>query len=58
LVKIIFFVKQSKNSIWITSKSKQNSEVIIGFFLFTIICYFLHPNFFMDLSIVVGLTLF
>jgi hypothetical protein len=32
LVKIIFFVKQSKNSIWITSKSKQNSEVIIGFF--------------------------
>jgi hypothetical protein len=26
-------------------------------FLFVIICYFLHPNLFMDLSLVVGLTL-
>jgi hypothetical protein len=51
-------VKQSKNCIWITNKSVQSSEILIGIFLFVIIWYFLHPNLFMDLSIVLGLSLF
>jgi NADH-quinone oxidoreductase subunit N len=58
LVKIVFFVKESKNSMWITNNSKQNSEILVGLFLFVIICYFIHPNLLVDLSIVVGLTLF
>jgi NADH-quinone oxidoreductase subunit N len=58
LVKIVFFVKDSKNSLWITHTSKQNTEFLIGLFLFVILCYFLHPNLFIDLSIVMGLTLF
>jgi hypothetical protein len=58
MVKIVFFVSQAKNSIWITSKGKQNTEFFIGVFLFVILCYFLHPNLFMDLSIVIGLSLF
>jgi hypothetical protein len=58
LVKIVFFVKESKNSMWITNSSKQNSEILIGLFLFVIVCYFLHPNLLIDFSIVVGLSLF
>jgi hypothetical protein len=54
----MFFVKNSKNSIWITNNSNQNTEIIIGIFLFFIICYFLHPNLIIDFSIVLGLTLF
>jgi hypothetical protein len=54
----MFFVKNSKNSMWITNTSKQNTEIFMGCFLFVIICYFLHPDLFVDFSIVVGLLLF
>jgi len=58
MVKLMFFVKDSKNCIWITNKSKKNSEILIGIFLFFILCYFLHPNLIIDFSIVMGLLLF
>lgn len=57
LVKIMFFVKHSKNSIWITNSTRQNTEIFIGFFLFVAICYFLHPNLFINFSIVLGLAI-
>lgn len=58
MVKLMFFVKDSKNCIWITNKTKKNSEILIGIFLFFILCYFLHPDLIIDFSIVMGLLLF
>jgi NADH-quinone oxidoreductase subunit N len=58
LVKIIFFIKNSKNSFWVTNKSIKNTEIVIGSFLFFIVCFFLHPNLILDYAIVVGLCLF
>jgi NADH-quinone oxidoreductase subunit N len=58
IVKIIFFVKNAKNTMWTTNKAKQNTEFIIGFFLIIISCYFLHPNLIINLSILLGLILF
>ncbi len=57
-VKIIFFVKQHKNTIQTTNKSKKNTEFVICFFLYITLCYFLEPNLFIDFSTVVGLVLF
>jgi NADH-quinone oxidoreductase subunit N len=58
LVKILFFVKNSKNSLWFTNKSQQNNEIIIGSFLFFIIFYYFFPNFVIDFSVVVSLLMF
>jgi hypothetical protein len=58
MVKLMFFVKDSKNCIWITNKTKKNSEILIGIFLFFILCYFLHPDLIIDFSIVMSLLLF
>jgi NADH-quinone oxidoreductase subunit N len=58
MVKLMFFVKGSKNCIWITNKSKTNSEVLIGVFLLLILSYFLHPDLIIDFSVVIGLLLF
>ena len=58
LIKIFFFTKHSKNSLWITNNKKQNTEFFVAFFLFIIICYFLHPNLFINFSVVFGLILF
>ena len=58
LVKIVFFVKDSKNYLWITHNSKQKTELVISLFSFLILGYFIHPNLFIDLSLVIGLTLF
>jgi hypothetical protein len=57
MVKIMFFVKNSKNELWVTSNTKQNTELISGVFLFFIICYFLYPNLIVNFSTVVGLLL-
>jgi NADH:ubiquinone oxidoreductase subunit 2 (subunit N) len=57
IVKVMFFVNTTKNNLWVTNKTKQNTEVVIGFFMFVILFYFLYPNLFIDFSIVVGLTL-
>jgi NADH-quinone oxidoreductase subunit N len=57
MVKILFFVKNSKNTLWITSVEKKNTEIVIGIFLFFICCYFLYPNLIVNFSIVVGLSL-
>jgi NADH-quinone oxidoreductase subunit N len=58
LVKIMFFLKDSKNSIWIANKSNKNTEVIIGVFMFFILCYFLRPNLIIDFAIALGLVMF
>jgi NADH-quinone oxidoreductase subunit N len=58
VVKIMFFAKSKKSNLWITNKSKQNTEIMMGSFLFFIICYFLYPNLIINFSIVAGLTLF
>jgi hypothetical protein len=54
----MFFFKKSKNTIWITSTSKKNTEISIGFFLLIILTYFLCPNLFVNFSIALGLALF
>jgi hypothetical protein len=54
----MFFNKNSKNFIWVTNKSKQNSEFFIGFFMFIILCYFLHPNLILDFSIATSISMF
>jgi len=58
LVKIMFFVKQVKNSFWITHNSKKNSEFIIASFLFAIMFYFIHPDFLIALAMSISLCLF
>jgi NADH:ubiquinone oxidoreductase subunit 2 (subunit N) len=58
LVKIMFFVKNSRNYLWVTHNSTQNTELMIAFFTFVIICFFIHSDLFINLSIVTGLTLF
>lgn len=58
LVKIMFFVKNSKNYLWITNKKVQSTEFIISFFTFVVISFFLHPNLLINFSIVTSLTLF
>jgi NADH-quinone oxidoreductase subunit N len=57
IIKIMFFVNTTKNNLWVTNKTKQNTEIIIGFFLFIILFYFLYPNLIVDVSNVVSLTL-
>ena len=54
----MFFLKTSKNTIWITNKTKMNTEFVISFFLFVVLCLFLRPNLFVDFSSAIGLTLF
>jgi hypothetical protein len=54
----MFFVKNSKNSLWLTNSTVQNTEITIGIFLFFILFYFLHPNLIMDFATSVGLSLF
>jgi hypothetical protein len=46
----MFFVNTTKNNLWITNKTKQNTEFIIGFFTFVIMFYFLYPNLIIDMS--------
>ena len=58
IIKIMFFLKTSKNTIWITNKTKMNTEFVISFFLFVVLCLFLRPNLFVDFSSAIGLTLF
>jgi NADH:ubiquinone oxidoreductase subunit 2 (subunit N) len=58
IVKIMFFIKNSKNNLWLTHKSKQNTEIMIGCFLFFVLCLFLYPNLIVNFSTVVGLILF
>jgi hypothetical protein len=57
MVKIVFFVKNSKNNLWITSVGKKNTEIVIAMFLFFMVCYFLYPNLIVNFSIVLGLSL-
>jgi hypothetical protein len=54
----MFFAKSKKSNLWVTGSSKKNTEVVLGSFLFFIICYFLYPNLIINFSIVTGLTLF
>jgi hypothetical protein len=54
----MFFARSKKSNLWVTNSSKQNTEVMMGSFLFFIICYFLYPNLIINFSIVAGLTLF
>jgi hypothetical protein len=54
----MFFVKQVKNSFWITHNSKKNSEFIIASFLFAIMFYFIHPDFLIALAMSISLCLF
>lgn len=57
LVKIMFFVSQSKNCLWLTNKSVQNTELIIGLLFLFVLCFFMRPNLIIDFSIAVGLAL-
>lgn len=57
IIKVMFFVNTTKNNLWITNKTKQNTEFIIGFFTFVIMFYFLYPNLIIDMSTVISLTL-
>ena len=58
VIKIMFFLKNSKNTIWVTNKTKTNTDFIISFFLFVILTFFIRPNLFIDFSNAIGLTLF
>jgi hypothetical protein len=53
----MFFVNTIKNNLWITSKTKQNTEIVIAFFMFIILFYFLYPNLILDFTTVVSLSL-
>jgi NADH-quinone oxidoreductase subunit N len=57
-VKIMFFVKQTKNSMWFTANTTKNTELLIGFFLFIILFFFLQPCLFLNFSTALGLALF
>jgi NADH-quinone oxidoreductase subunit N len=58
LIKVFFFTKTSKNSLWISSKSKNNTELIIGSLMIFNTCLFLRPDILSNLSTVVGFILF
>ena len=58
IVKIMFFVKTLKNSIWLTNKAKQNTELVCAVFSFIILFYFLNPTLVLNLSIAVSFLLF
>ena len=57
IIKVMFFVNTIKNNLWITSKTKQNTEIVIAFFMFIILFYFLYPNLILDFTTVVSLSL-
>jgi hypothetical protein len=53
LIKIFFFVKDSKNSFWLSHNVKQNTEILIGLLTFLNVCFFLRPDFISHFSTVV-----
>lgn len=58
LVKIVFFVKNEKGNMWLTSSSKQSTELVVGFYLLFVICYFIRPDLIMNFSVINGFVLF
>jgi NADH-quinone oxidoreductase subunit N len=58
LIKIFFFVKSSKNSVWLSNTSKQNTEILIGLLLFFNVFFFFRPDFFSHFASILGLLLF
>jgi NADH:ubiquinone oxidoreductase subunit 2 (subunit N) len=57
LIKIFFFVKNSKNSFWISTMSKTNTELIIAPFFFVNISFFLLPDFLSNFANVIGFVI-
>jgi NADH-quinone oxidoreductase subunit N len=57
LIKIFFFVKNAKNSFWVSTISKTNVEVIIAPFFFFNALFFCFPDFLSDFANVVGFVI-
>jgi NADH-quinone oxidoreductase subunit N len=45
LIKIFFFIKETKNSFWLSNKQKTNSEIVISLAFFFNIFFVCFPNF-------------
>lgn len=58
LIKIFFFVKTAKNSVWISNPTKQNTELLISSLLFFNVFFFFRPDLLSHMSTTLGLVLF
>jgi NADH:ubiquinone oxidoreductase subunit 2 (subunit N) len=58
LIKTFFFVKSSKNNLWISTVKRQSSEFNIGLLLFLNLVFAIYPGFLLNLSNTVSLALF
>jgi NADH:ubiquinone oxidoreductase subunit 2 (subunit N) len=57
LIKSFFFVKSSKNSLWISVKKRQHSEHVIGILMFLNLFFFLRPDLLFTFSSVISVSL-
>ena len=53
LIKIFFFVKTSKNSFWLSARSKKNADIILSILMFLNLVFFVRPDFISQLSAVI-----
>jgi len=58
LIKTFFFVKTSKNNLWISITKRQNSEFCIGLLLVLNLAFCFFPDFLALISIALSLILF
>lgn len=57
LIKSFFFVKSSKNSLWISVKKRQHSEHVIGILMFLNLFFVLRPDLLFTFSSVISVSL-
>jgi NADH:ubiquinone oxidoreductase subunit 2 (subunit N) len=58
LIKIVFFNKDSKNSLWLSCNTRKNAELIICPLVVFNVLFFISPDFLSSFSTVLGLILF
>jgi NADH:ubiquinone oxidoreductase subunit 2 (subunit N) len=58
LIKSFFFVKTTKNNLWISCTKRQHSEYVVGVLLFLNLFFVLRPELLFSFSTIISMSLF